>query len=124
MQRQFTLKNSSIFLLLVVLLTTSNQGISQDSNFEAISIGFYNVENLFDTENDTLISDEEFLPDGSKAWTKEKYDEKVANIASVISQLGKELCKDGVSLIGICEVENEKVLLDDIPEMSSYILDS
>ena len=27
-------------------------------------IGFYNLENLFDTENDPLKNDEQFLPDG------------------------------------------------------------
>ena len=35
-------------------------------------ICFYNVENLFDTEDDTLKWDEEFLPEGKKKWNDHK----------------------------------------------------
>ena len=38
------------------------------------AIGFYNVENLFDTEDDPEINDAEYLPDGALllAWKAEK----------------------------------------------------
>lgn len=99
----------SLFLLLI---SSAFHVHGQNPAYEVLGVGFYNVENLFDTKNDTLIDDEEFLPEGTKAWTEDKYQEKIANIASVISQLGKELCKDGLSLIGVSEIENEKVLED------------
>jgi len=98
-----------ITFLLLVFFGSYTQ--AQDA-FQPIAIGFYNVENLFDTKNDTLIDDEEFLPEGKKAWTQVKYEEKVANVASVVSQLGKDLCPDGLSLLGVSEIENEGVLLD------------
>jgi len=97
----------------IILFLCSFVGITaQNSEYKPIAVGFYNVENLFDTKNDTLIDDEEFLPDGKKAWTEDKYNEKVANIASVVSQLGKELCPEGLSLLGVSEIENESVLVD------------
>lgn len=39
-------------------------------------IGFYNLENLFDTEDDPLINDSEYTPTGSKLWTEELYQKK------------------------------------------------
>ncbi len=84
----------------------------QSKDYKVLGVGFYNLENLFDTEDDPLIRDEEFLPQGEKAWTKEKYSEKIANMAYVISQLGTELSPSGLSIIGVSEIENRKVLED------------
>jgi hypothetical protein len=73
-------------------------------------IGFYNLENLFDTENDTLINDEQFLPDGDYQWTPERYQLKQKNMADVISLIGIEY--GGCVILGVSETENKKVLLD------------
>jgi hypothetical protein len=77
-----------------------------------VSVGFYNLENLFDTENDTTINDEDFLPDGKNTWTRERYEEKQANMAYVISQIGLDFTKNGLSVFGVAEIENKKVLED------------
>ena len=37
-------------------------------------LGFYNVENLFDTYHDEGKNDYEFLPDGKNKWTEPKYE--------------------------------------------------
>ena len=39
---------------------------------QAVSIAFYNLENLFDTINQSN-NDEEFLPEGAMKWTGYKY---------------------------------------------------
>jgi predicted extracellular nuclease len=70
---------------------------------------FYNVENLFDTENDSLKNDEEFLPNGPKFWTKTKYYTKLNQIATTIVSLGGWSPPE---IVGLCEVENRKVLDD------------
>jgi hypothetical protein len=49
-----------------------------------ISVAFYNLENLFDTENDPNKDDDEFLPGSDSQWTPERYNKKLANMASVI----------------------------------------
>ena len=41
-----------------------------------IRIAFYNVENLFDTEDNPDKIDEDFLPEGKYAWTTDKYQVK------------------------------------------------
>ena len=68
---------------------------------------FYNVENLFDTQDDPVVNDQEFLPGGKKQWNFKRYIKKINDISRVIKELG------GVELpevVGLCEVENEMVL--------------
>jgi predicted extracellular nuclease len=73
-------------------------------------IGFYNVENLYDTDKDPIADDSEFLPNGSNQWTVERYNQKLKNLAYAISEIGKE--KGGVVVLGMSEIENERVLND------------
>jgi hypothetical protein len=73
---------------------------------------FYNLENLFDTINDPLINDEDFLPDGSYAYTTKVYQQKLDKLTEVLSQLGTNKNADGFALCGVAEIENESVLQD------------
>ena len=73
-------------------------------------IAFYNLENLFDTENDPLINDEQFLPEGDYQWTQERYERKLENMSKVISLIAKEY--GGPVAIGVSEIENRRVLED------------
>lgn len=66
-------------------------------------IAFYNVENLFDTQ-DGPNDDSEFLPEGKNQWTKERYEEKLNHIRKVLGDLSYPM------LVGFCEIENEEVL--------------
>lgn len=71
------------------------------------TIAFYNCENLFDTKDDPEINDEDFLPESKSQWTEERYQAKLKNLAKVIDSLG-----GGPSILGMCEVENRRVLED------------
>lgn len=106
-------RNKFIFLLLCLLLAYMRvlaQFTPQLANKERyMRLMFYNVENLFDTYNDSLIRDDEFLPRGKKFWSKGKYYDKIRNIASVIVAVGGWQTPE---IIGLCEVENRKVLND------------
>ena len=78
---------------------------------DAYVVGFYNVENLFDTEHDRGKNDQAFTPQGENAWTPDKYEKKLSNIASVIRAMSE---KNGRwhALLGLAEVENARVLAD------------
>lgn len=110
------MKFSHLFLVLTVIIFGTETLTAQKQEVKVAAIGFYNLENLFDTEDDPDIWDEEFTPDGSKAWTEDKYQEKLTNMAYVISQIGTELTPNGVSILGICEIENRKVVEDLLKE--------
>lgn len=98
--------------LSVALLLIALPGVAQKQTFAISSVGFYNLENLFDTTDDPLINDEEFLPDGPKLWTEERYKIKLGNMASVISNIGRDVNPEGVAVLGVAEIENRKVLED------------
>ncbi len=68
---------------------------------------FYNVENLFDTYDDTLTADDDFLPWGMQAWNKERYEDKLKKIFKVLVNVGGWELPE---LIGLCEIENRFVL--------------
>lgn len=91
---------------------------AQEEQFKAVSVGFYNLENLFDYERDTTIRDSEFTPWGKRAWTEEKYKEKQANMAYVISQMGLDVTPSGLSILGVSEIENRRVLEDLVAQES------
>ncbi len=76
---------------------------------QVVRIMFYNVENLFDTEDDPHKLDNEFLPESDKHWTPDKYWEKQRHIAKVILNLGQWYTP---ALVGMAEIENRKVLED------------
>ena len=107
------------YLILSLLLTVAIVGslFSQEKGKEYLvtGIGFYNLENLFDTLIDpdpNKILQEDFTPKGQKKWTAEHYQEKLGNMAKVISELGTEVIPDGLAVLGVCEVENKSVLED------------
>ncbi len=80
--------------------------------YQIRSIAFYNLENLFDTINDTLIFDDERTPSGVYRWTDERYQKKIAHISKVLSEIGKETMGSSPDIIGLCEIENKSVLND------------
>ncbi|MGK0495109.1 MAG: hypothetical protein ACJAU2_001493, partial [Maribacter sp.] len=80
------------------------------SKDQLYTIAFYNLENLFDAENNKQTLDEDFTPMGIKEWTLERYASKRRKLARTIIDIGKEDNKYPPVLIGISEVENQKVI--------------
>jgi len=76
------------------------------------TMAFYNIENLFDTENDHFTNDDDYLPHSRKRWTKTRYENKLRKIGAVISTIGDEDQKQAPSIVGLAEVENKGVLRD------------
>jgi endonuclease/exonuclease/phosphatase family metal-dependent hydrolase len=70
---------------------------------------FYNTENFFDTLDDPDKNDNDFLPEGAMHWTMGRYYNKQNNIAKVITSAGEW---ETPALVGMCEVENDKVIKD------------
>lgn len=93
----------SIFFLITFL--TSCKSSDKINSYE-IKVGFYNVENLFDTLDTPNKNDEDFLPSGKYNWKSERYNEKISHINKVIGEIGSP------SILGFCEVENAIVVRD------------
>lgn len=104
-----------ITLLTSVCLLTSN---TNNQQFETAVVGFYNLENLFDTLDSPHTEDSEFLPNGAKQWNTPKYEEKLNHLAKVISEIGLKGNPDGAAILGVCEIENKSVLEDLVKQPS------
>ncbi|MCD4736317.1 MAG: endonuclease/exonuclease/phosphatase family protein [Bacteroidales bacterium] len=105
---------SLVFIGIIVLCSFTKSSYTQEEKaYKVISIGYYNLENLFDTINQTeLLISEEFTPEGPKQWTSQRYYEKLGNMADVISQIGIDLVPTGITILGVSEIENITVLED------------
>lgn len=97
-----------VFFLLISCLYLP----AQKKDYKSAVIAFYNLENLYDTVDNTLTNDEEFLPDGVRNYGTAIYNDKLNKLATVISQIGTELNPEGPAILGVAEVENDTVLND------------
>jgi len=77
---------------------------AQEKQFKVHTIAFYNVENFYDTINDPLTRDDEWV------YTPKNFRKKVNNIAKVISLIGTEENPNSPTVIGLGEIENRRVL--------------
>lgn len=89
----------------------SNIQAQNTQNYQIGCIAFYNLENLFDTLDSPNTNDFDFTPDGELRYNTRVYTEKIANLTSVVAQLGAD-APDGATIVGVTEVENRSVLED------------
>lgn len=102
-----------LYLIIFSLLALPACDAFSKKKQNVYGIGFYNLENLFDTCHDEGKNDYEFLAEGTYKWTGEKYMCKLHNMARVLAEMGTDKLPDvGCAAIGVAEVENAKCLAD------------
>ncbi len=79
---------------------------------DTLTVGEWNVENLFDTIDDPGKKDEEFTPNSNKHWTLARLHEKLNHLAKVLNLVKPDLW-------GFEEVEH-KALIDSIVSRLNY----
>ncbi len=97
------------FMLFSLVILSGCASLTSSKKPKLYTVAFYNTEKLYDTTNDPKIDDDGFTPDGIMRWDQDRYKTKIRNIAKVIENIGG---KNGADLVGLCEVENRKVLDD------------
>ena len=97
---------------LLILILSIYPLFGQENSYKINTIAFYNLENLFDFEDDPLTFDDDRTPNGKDHWTEEIYRTKIKNMASVISTIGRDVTGTSPAIIGVCEIENRRVLED------------
>ena len=104
-------------LLIILLILIGTATFSQEKKDYIIqTVAFYNLENLFDYEDDPVTFDEDRTPEGKDHWTQEIYQEKLKNMAHAISRIGGNQAQNPPILVGLCELENLRVLEDLVKE--------
>lgn len=99
-------------VLLALTLFFLQAAQAQKKQYRPTVIAFYNLENLYDTVDNPLVNDEEFLPKGERNYNTAIYKDKLNNLSTVISQIGTEYTPDGPAILGVAEIENDTVLKD------------
>ncbi|MGJ8548258.1 endonuclease/exonuclease/phosphatase family protein [Winogradskyella wichelsiae] len=109
-----SLKFSLIAMLMVVSVSMNAQ---EKKTYKIHTVAFYNLENLFDSINDTSIYDEASpIMEMSESLRGEAYRKKLRNMAKVIADIGNEDTHNSPAVIGVSEVENRQVLVDLVNE--------
>jgi hypothetical protein len=103
----FSMKNLSLFLIVLCLAITSQ---AQLKRYQVAVIGFYNLENLYDTIDNPITLDDEFTPSGAKKYNTIIFRDKLNKLASVIKDIGTDYHESGVGILGVAEIENDTVL--------------
>lgn len=101
----------AMILFLMALLPCLGHAQAKQEYVPAL-VGFYNVENLYDTLDQAEVDDAEFLPGSAKQWGSERYWRKQEKMAGVIAGMGKDLHPQGLAILGLSEVENRSVVDD------------
>ncbi len=104
--------NTKFTLPMLVFLFGLTVAAQEKQTYKIQTIAFYNLENLFDFEDDPLTFDDDRTPEGKDHWTEKAYQAKLKNMARVISEIGTEITGTSPTVIGVCEIENRRVLDD------------
>ncbi len=95
------------FILICLSLLWGITLAAQERN--GTRVAFYNLENLFHPDDDSLKRDEEFTPDGTRYWSYYRYREKLNRMAKALLAIGDW---EPPEIVGLAEVENRQVLED------------
>lgn len=103
----------TVFLGIIAMVFATATVQAQEKKFSVYGVGFYNLENLFDTCHDAGKNDYEYLPTGTNHWNGIKYTNKLRNMSKALADMGTDVLKHiGCAAIGVSEVENAKALTD------------
>ncbi|MCK0188699.1 endonuclease/exonuclease/phosphatase family protein [Arenibacter sp. F20364] len=100
------------YKLLVFYFIISGAKAQETKTYKIRTVAFYNLENLFDTVNDSLTLDDDRTPTGKDKWTLERYGRKINNMSKVLSEIGSPDAQTSPDIIGLCELENRQVIED------------
>ncbi|MFA8449782.1 MAG: endonuclease/exonuclease/phosphatase family protein [Bacteroidales bacterium] len=102
----------NVLLIMGIIACSTGLKAQGKKEYQVGVVGFYNLENLFDTIHDKGKRDHEYLPDGRNRWNTEKYTKKLKNMSKVIARLATDVSPDGCAVLGVSEIENKRVLED------------
>ncbi len=98
-----------VHLFLTFFVSSAFTHSPAQTNDKSYRIAFYNLENLFNPEDDSLKDDDEFTPDGVCNWSYYRYKEKINCMAKAILAIGGWKAPE---IVGVAEIEDKKVLED------------
>ena len=120
------MKVNKLFTLSILAVFFVFNVHAQEKKYSVATVAFYNLENLFDVEDDPKKLDERSpIMEMDSAVRPEIYKKKIKNMARVVSEIGADIAQMPPVILGVCEIENEDVLIDLInsPRLKPYKYD-
>ncbi|MDY3294444.1 MAG: endonuclease/exonuclease/phosphatase family protein [Bacteroidaceae bacterium] len=102
-QQVITTASQRILTVMLVLLSSLTMVQAQRD----FCIASYNVENLFDCEDDPATDDNAFLPTAPRHWSRSRMWHKLQCISKTIISMGNDTPPD---IVALAETENDSVL--------------
>src|ERR1035437_1375515 len=96
-----------ISCVLLFILLVNNSFCQDNLKKDEFTLMFYNTENFYDSENDSLTRDDDFTTEGIRRWTPGRMHKKAERIGKVIVVAGEW---NPPVLVGLCEIEDLHVL--------------
>ncbi len=93
------MKLKLLIVLALVLILGFKLVFNHSKSKNELNCMFYNLENFYDTINDTQHFDDEYLPNSRLFWNTEKYNAKIKNLSKVIHE-----SKESPDILGVCEL--------------------
>ncbi len=106
------MKKLQLYLIIFLICSFINVSSQEKKTYKVHTIGFYNLENLFDPFDDPIKFDEASPIMELKTNKEEAYRKKLKNMALVIADIGKEVTNNAPAILGVSEIENREVLED------------
>ncbi|MDZ7739730.1 MAG: hypothetical protein U5K32_11825 [Bacteroidales bacterium] len=101
---------SRLFIIsLTLLLIFPSASYAQKGIPEEFTMLYYNVDKFFDITDDKGRADDDYLPDGIKAWDSERYK---AKLKAVTENIALAVDAGQPDIIGLSGIENKKVIND------------
>jgi len=72
---------------------------------QSVGVGFWNVENFYDTIPSPFYDDSDYTPHGKNLWNTERYTRKLRNVARVLDDMSLDVA-------ALSEIESEGVVRD------------
>ena len=72
---------------------------------QSVGVGFWNLENFYDTIPSPFYDDSDYTPQGRNLWGTERYARKLTNVARALDDMSLDVA-------ALAEVENEGVVRD------------
>jgi len=100
-------------ILTICLFSFFLSNAQNEKTYRVNTVAFYNLENLFDPVNDPEKYDEASpIMEMAESLREEVYAKKLTNMAKVIAKIGADVTGHPPAVLGVCEVENRRVLED------------
>jgi endonuclease/exonuclease/phosphatase family metal-dependent hydrolase len=110
-----------IFLFFGAALWCSRPVTGNPNQGKSVLFMWWNIENLFDTDNDPITEDDDFTPEGKLQWTEKKLTLKQMRIRHLLSAVDAHPdYRKYPDILAFAEVENRRIFEETLAQIQGF----